>query len=74
MTAPNKDPAARVDELEAHVAHQDGAIQDLSDMVLKQWDAIKSLIEKVDGLEAQQHALENEISGGPRDEPPPPHY
>ena len=73
MTAP-KDPATRVDELEAHVAHQDDAIQDLSDMVLKQWDVIKSLSEKVEGLEAQQQALENEISAGPRDEPPPPHY
>ncbi|MBT6093356.1 MAG: SlyX family protein [Rhodospirillaceae bacterium] len=71
------DDNSRLDDLEAHIAHQDGAIQDLSDMVLKQWDAINALRTDVKGLEDQLHALEDEVATGPGAAPgeePPPHY
>ncbi len=72
------DDNSRLDDMESHIAHQDGAIQDLSDMVLKQWDAIKALSADVKRLEEQLHALEDEVATGPGatpgEEPPPPHY
>ncbi len=68
------DQTAKLDDLEAHVAHQDGTVQDLSDVVLRQWDTIKSLGEKLERIETRLRDLENEISAGPPEEEPPPHY
>ncbi len=68
------DETARLDAMEAHVAHQDGEIRDLSDMVLKQWTTIEALSAKVKRLEQQIEDLADDVGAGPIDEPPPPHY
>ena len=68
------DQTARLDALEAHIAHQDGEIRDLSDMVLKQWATIEALSAKVKRLERQIEDLADDVATGPIDEPPPPHY
>ena len=68
------DQTAKLDDLEAHVAHQDGTVQDLSDVVFRQWDTIKSLGEKLERIETRLRDLENEISAGSPEEELPPHY
>ena len=68
------DQTAKLDDLEAHMAYQDGTVQDLSDVVLRQWDTIKSLGEKLERIETRLRDLENEISVGSPEEKPPPHY
>ena len=65
---------ARLTDLEIHVAHQDQTIEDLSDVVRRQSDEIRTLRR---GLE-RQTALIREMEGDQRDAPPaerpPPHY
>ena len=68
------DRTAKLDDLEAHVAHQDYTVQDLSDVVLRQWDTIKLLGEKLERIETRLRDLENEISAGSLKEESPPHY
>jgi len=68
------DGTSRLDALEAHIAHQDGEIRDLSDMVLKQWATIEAMSAKVKRLEQQIEELADDVATGPVDEPPPPHY
>lgn len=49
MTAPTPDPQPlqaledRIAALEAHIAHQESAQQDMSDMIARQWDEIDRL-------------------------------
>jgi len=68
------DGTARLDELEAHIAHQDGEIRDLSEMVLKQWAAIEALTAQLKRHEQRMEELADDVATGPVDEPPPPHY
>jgi uncharacterized coiled-coil protein SlyX len=64
----------RLAEMEAQLAHQDVALQHLSDNAAKQWAAIDKLEQAVKRLTERFVALEN---SGPEvsslDEPPP-HY
>ncbi len=72
----SKDPdiQERLDDLEAHIMHQDSTIQDLNDVALQQWDAIKALRDKIERLEAKIQAAEEGAEAGSTPEPPPPHY
>lgn len=64
----------RIGELEQHVAHQDAAIQDLSDMTARQWEVIDALTKKAERLKAHIDAIEETVESGAPSEPPPPHY
>ena len=64
----------RLDNVEAHIAHQDSTIADLNQVVLEQWSEIKVLIEKLARLEAKTDALEQTAEADATPEPPPPHY
>lgn len=64
----------RLDDLEAHIMHQDSTIQDLNDVTLQQWDAIKALTEKLERLEAKLQAAEEAAEAENQPERPPPHY
>lgn len=72
--AMSQDLNSRVDELEAFVAHQDGVIRDLNDMVTQQWDKIDILTRKVERLHEQLRSVEDNMQVGAPPEPPPPHY
>ncbi len=64
---------ARVGELEAHTAHQEGIIQDLSDGIAKQWESIDVLTRTVELLKDQLLNLEDGVQAILPDKPPP-HY
>ena len=64
----------RLDDLEAHIAHQDSTIDDLNQVILEQWNEIKLLTEKLTRLEAKVQTIEQAAETDESPEPPPPHY
>ena len=68
------DTQTRLDSLEAHIAHQDQVIEELSDVAVKQWAEITRLNEQIERLKNKVEAFETEMDGDPGDDPPPPHY
>lgn len=64
----------RLDALETHIAHQDGTVEDLGGVVIKQWRTIEEMAARIDRLEAQLHALEDAVDRPAGEDPPPPHY
>jgi SlyX protein len=68
MTAPQ--PIARIDALEAHSAHQDRALAELSDAVAAQWTRIDALTREVLRLREELRGM-SQINAP---EKPPPHY
>lgn len=70
----NAPEAGRLDAVESHVAHQDGDINDLSDVVVEQWKAIEAMKDQIERLEARLQSMEETIDRPPGEEPPPPHY
>jgi SlyX protein len=63
---------ARIDALEARVAHQDRTIEDLNETITRQWKEIDSLTRQVVRLGDQLQEVRERAPDGP--EPPPPHY
>lgn len=70
----NQDLDERLINLEAHVSHQDGIIDDLGDMIAQQWKLIDSLRSQLEGLKARVHAVEDRTHGGGAADNRPPHY
>lgn len=68
MTAIDRD--ARIDALEAHSAHQNRALTELSDAVAEQWKRIDALTREVLRLRDEAPRL----SEGAAPDKPPPHY
>ena len=68
----HKDLAVRIIDLESHLAHHESMIQDLSDMVTRQWGTIDGIMRKLDRLEAWLQATQDQDDD--EEEPPPPHY
>ncbi len=64
----------RLDDLEAHIAHQDSTIEDLNEVSIEQWKEIKTLTEKITRLEAKIQAAQEATETVSTPEPPPPHY
>ncbi len=64
----------RLNDLEAHIAHQDSIIQDLNDVSLELWDEIKTLKEQAKFLKGKLEAIEDANEEDAGEEPPPPHY
>ena len=69
----SKNIEQRVVELEAHLAHQEIIIQDLSDGVAKQWEVIDNLLSSVRLFKDKIVNLEDEAQDN-YVEKPPPHY
>ncbi len=64
----------RLDALEAHIAHRDSTIDELNDVVVKQWAEIERLTARLERLDGRLEALEVRSDGPAEEEPPPPHY
>lgn len=68
------DTQTRLDALEAHIAHQDQVIEELSDVAAKLWAEITRLNEQIERLKNKVEAFETRMHDDPSEEPPPPHY
>ena len=68
------DTQTRLEALEAHIAHQDQVIEELSDVAAKQWAEITRLNEQIERLKNKVEAFETSMQHDPSEEPPPPHY
>ena len=66
------DLAGRLEALEAHIAHQDAAIEDLNAMILTQWRTIDALARELGAFGDRLRDLSHREVGQP--EPLPPHY
>ena len=60
--------------LESRIAHQDGTIDDLNEMVNKQWAEIEALRRDLAELRARLARVEGDIGPSQPDDLPPPHY
>jgi SlyX protein len=65
--------SARIDALEMSKAHQDRAIEDLSEALAAQWKEIEALRAQVARL-TERLAEAAAAGAGGEVEPPPPHY
>ena len=70
----NRDLINRIDTLETHIAHQDGIIEELNDVSIKQWVEIQKLNDRFDHLRNKFSELDREIDPPPDEDAPPPHY
>ncbi|MGV3650324.1 MAG: SlyX family protein [Devosia sp.] len=64
----------RIVALEMRLTHQDRAIEDLNEIVTRQWREMERLKRLVDRLEAEIAEAEAGRRDLPGKEPPPPHY
>jgi len=65
--------SARIDDLEARLAYQDQAIEDLNATITEQWKQIETLTRHL--AELRDRMSEALADPGPQaPEPPPPHY
>ena len=64
----------RITALESHIAHQDGTIDDLNEMVNKQWAEIEALRRDLTELRARLARVEGDVGPSQPDDLPPPHY
>ncbi len=65
---------SRLDALEARIAHQDQAIEDLNETITSQWKDIDRLKREVERLSDRVANAEQAIGPDAGDEPPPPHW
>jgi SlyX protein len=65
---------SRLDALEARIAHQDQAIEDLNETITMQWKDIDRLKREVERLSDRVANAEQAIGPDAGDEPPPPHW
>ena len=64
----------RLNKLEAHVAEQDNVIEELSDVLAKQWAEITDLNAKIEYLKSKTRELEDGTDSDAGSEAPPPYY
>jgi uncharacterized coiled-coil protein SlyX len=69
-----EDLSERLTALESHIAHQDGTIDDLNEMVKKQWTEIEALRRDLAELRARLARVEGDMGPNQPDDQPPPHY
>ena len=70
----NTELEKRLLEMESHLAHQEGTIQDLSDINAGQRNTISALSDKVERLKERLLALEDDVRNPEAKDAPPPHY
>ena len=68
------DSEQRLMALESHIAHQDGTIEDLSEMVNKKWATIEALQRELSQMQARLGRVEDDTGPAQPDHQPPPHY
>ncbi len=66
------DLKARLETLEAHVAHQDRTIEELNETVTVQWKDIDALKRQLNRLDDQLREVEAGLPAPPNQKPP--HY
>ncbi|VAV89570.1 hypothetical protein MNBD_ALPHA08-2086 [hydrothermal vent metagenome] len=64
----------RITELEVQLAHQSATVDELNDMVAKQWQEIDWLKKQLTRLTGRLEQVEQTLPKGPADDQPPPHY
>lgn len=64
----------RVEALEMSRAHQERAIEDLSEALATQWKQLEALNRQVARLADQVQEAQAAAGGGEAPDPPPPHY
>lgn len=64
----------RLTDLEIRVAQQDQTIEDLSEIVRKQWDEMDQMRRNLDRQVAQLQDLVADQGNAPPADQPPPHY
>ena len=64
----------RVEALEMSRAHQERAIEDLSEALAAQWKQLEALNRQVVRLADQVQEAQASAGGGEVPDPPPPHY
>ena len=65
---------ARIEALEMSRAHQERAVEDLSEALAAQWKQLEALSRQVARLADQVQEAQTAGGGGETPEPPPPHY
>ena len=79
-SVPQRTPVAgmtqeQIDDLQVRIAHQEMAIEALSDTVARQDRVISALREELAGVKRMLRELRpSPLGGDAADEPPPPHY
>lgn len=68
------DDSARVEALEARIAHQERAIEDLNTAVTEQWKQIEALAKRLSLFGDRLQQVEDNTPSSAAGEPPPPHY
>jgi SlyX protein len=71
MNNENKAAAARLDDVETRIAHQERMIADLNDVITKQWRKIDQLERQLSRMKEELQSIEPQRT---TPEPPPPHY
>ena len=70
----NEELAARLEELESRLMHQDASIEELTRILLEQGQLITAQARAMERLEAQLRSFAEPHTLPPGEEPPPPHY
>ena len=67
-------PDTRITELEIQLVHQTATIDELNDVVARQWQEIDRLKKQMSQLTGRLEQVEDIIPKGQADDQPPPHY
>lgn len=65
---------SRITELEVQLAHQSATVDELNDMVAKQWHEIDRLKKQMTRMTGRLESVEQTLPKGAADDQPPPHY
>lgn len=65
---------SRITELEIQLAHQSATVDELNDIVAKQWHEIDRLKKQMARMTGRLESVEQSLPKGAADDQPPPHY
>ena len=70
----NNELSTRLESLEIRLMHQEAAIEELTQTLLRQEQLVSSQATAIERIDSMMRALSSSSSAPPGDEPPPPHY